>query len=812
MAITDNIAGAYNCEDNAANTTVTDSSGSNDGTASTNTSNITTTGKVNNGFVFDGSTEYFTVPNGVLNWAGDFTISFWFKNNSDTAMCFVGTQTGGTSGFTIDYNVNAGAGNLGATFAGKGNSAAAWTPDNNWNHVFVTYNATDDDLIVYLNNSVHASNLNITAPPNNSAAIGIGRRESIGDSYFDGSVDGVYFWDRVITSDERDTVYNSGNGAEYPFTEDEIDEDDTTTLSDSLTINRNAKTFLIDEDDTTTLSDSLTIERPSRIFSLDVADTTNISDSLAIAKVIDQIIDEDDTVTLNDTLTLVPVLQAEGVKVEIQIDGQVQSDVKSSVVERSQNEFNTISSFSIKFDNVAGRHNDDFEINQEVNILADIDKNPETVIINGVIDDIDFSGSGTKEVLTVSGREFGSVLQDIIVSPRIFKDTEVSSIVNSLMSQNVKSITTNNVNVTTTTVDKITFTNISVFDALIQLAEISGYFFYVDTDKDLHFEQKNSTSSGVTLDNTNSNSARFTTSDSDQYTKVTVQGDRQLTGAESIQTTGTDNTGSVYVLDAKPYNTLVTLSGASNTVLQPGGIVNINDPATDNVKYLVDFQGQTVTLTSGTAAGDNIQANGSVVIFNYQRSTPVLSVKQIASNFPKHKIITDRNIKDIDEASTKAQTFLDEHKDVKVQGRVDVKSVLDVTPGHTVLVNLPNQGQNNQTYAITNAKYEFNPTNIQSQRILSLKLNRKISDFVDIMKEQILRLRAIESSETDSSITNLELGSSVVGVRNINRVISTSIGSAFYFHTPNHNILNSPSSLLGDMRTGSTVFENGIKI
>jgi prophage tail gpP-like protein len=444
--------------------------------------------------------------------------------------------------------------------------------------------------------------------------------------------------------------------------------------------------------------------------------------------------------------------------------------------------------------------------------VTDIRSISATKLLNGKIDDINYSGKDNNELLTISGRDFGSILQDIIVSPRIFKDTEVSEIVTAIMSQNISQITTNNVNTTTTTLDKITFTNISVYDALHQLAELAGFYFYVDTDKDLHFEEKESISSGITLDNTNTVSAKFTTSEQDQYTKVTVQGDRQLTAAEQIMTTGTDNTGSTYILDDKPYSVGVVLSGASNTTLSPGGVFNISDPAEENVKYLVDFQNRSVILTSGTTAGDNIQATGSVVIFNYNRSTPVISIKEVPANYPKHKIITDRNIKDINEAADKAQTFLDEHKNPKTEEIVEIDGIVDVTPGNTTIVNLPNHNQNNVTYAITNALYEFNPTNIRSDRVLTVRLNKKISNFIDIMKEQVLRLRALESSETDSSITSVETETNPIGVANTTEVISRSIGSAFYFHTPGHDQLNSPTALLGDVRVGSTVFQNGIKI
>jgi hypothetical protein len=37
----------------------------------------------------------------------------------------------------------------------------------------------------------------------------------------------------------------------------------------------------------------------------------------------------------------------------------------------------------------------------------------------------------------------------------------------------------------------------SIFDCISQLAEISGFYFYIDADKDLHFEQKNTISTGL---------------------------------------------------------------------------------------------------------------------------------------------------------------------------------------------------------------------------------------------------------------------------------------------------------------------------
>ena len=147
------------------------------------------------------------------------------------------------------------------------------------------------------------------------------------------------------------------------------------------------------------------------------------------------------------------------VSTKIQTNGTIITAAKSIVVNRSQNEYNSTSTWEITFDNVEGRHSGEFNINDEINIYADFATEATTLVLNGVIDDVSYGGRATREDLVISGRDFGSILQDVIISPRIFKDTEASEIVLSIMSQNISRITTNNVNTTSTIIDKITFTN-----------------------------------------------------------------------------------------------------------------------------------------------------------------------------------------------------------------------------------------------------------------------------------------------------------------------------------------------------------------
>jgi len=487
-------------------------------------------------------------------------------------------------------------------------------------------------------------------------------------------------------------------------------------------------------------------------------------------------------------------------------------------VMRNIGEFNSTSSFIAEFDSPFGRHSDDFSLNDEVIIKADKNTDPATTkIFTGVIEDIRFRGSGVREKLILSGRDLGAVLQDIIVQPRIFKDQEVSTIVTDIMSQNVSSslITVTNVNVTTTIVEKITFNNISVFDALKNLAAASGFIFFVDENKDLHFEEKSSTSTGVTLNETNSPEGNFTTRDRDVFNRVQVFGARGLTGVRQTFTKGTDNTGSKYILTDQPHDMVVTTSGPQNVVLSPGGILNINDPATEDIKYLVDFIGKSVILTSGTAAGNNIQATGSVVIMDYQRSTPLIGFKEDiisqAAHGLKDKKITNLNIRSQEEATTTALDFLNEHKNPRTQGTLTVKGLVgSLNVSQTVVVNLPNFGQSGVTYDILQTSYDFNPKSVQSERVITVDLNRKNSDFIDTMKENILRLRALEASQQDAQITTFKSSLGSIGVSGVAVAVTRDIGSAFYFHTVGplgrHDQFNSPIALLGDMRkAGSTV-------
>lgn len=499
------------------------------------------------------------------------------------------------------------------------------------------------------------------------------------------------------------------------------------------------------------------------------------------------------------------------INTKVTIQGTQINDIKSFSVERNIGDFNANSNFVLNIDNYSGRHASDFSVNDEVQIFADIDTNPATTkIFTGVVEKISFSGFESTEQLKIIGRDFGAILQDMTVQPVVYTNEDAGAIAKKIIEQNaVGIVTTNNVDTSSgTTLSKISFNHKNLFDALKQLAELANFIFFVDENKDVHFEAKESISSGLTFDNTNVLQGDFKSDDREVFNKIWVYGDRQLTGATDL---GGIGAGSIFTLTDKPHNTRVFV----NSVLQePGGIIGINNPATESVQYLVNFQDKQIVFTSGTTAGDNIPTSGtSNVSIDYERSTPILKFLQDAdsiTNFgPKTKVIIDKTIKNFDEANDRAVTFLAENKDVKIQGNLRLKGVLAITPGNTAVVDLPNFDINNQTYGVLSVRYDFNKKNNLNEDVLSISLNKKLSDFTDVMKDQMNRMKDVEAGPLEGTLTRLETVIDDVPIDSGFQVWGFGIGSNFVLHNPIQGQLHSSDSLIGRIDSGSTLIQSG---
>jgi prophage tail gpP-like protein len=496
------------------------------------------------------------------------------------------------------------------------------------------------------------------------------------------------------------------------------------------------------------------------------------------------------------------------IKTEVYINSQIISDIKDIRVNRSLSENNGASNFTMSLNNKFGQHKDSFNLNDDIKIYID-EGEGNYLLFGGVLENIDFGGEGTKEDLEISGRDYSAIMQDRLIQPIAYRDTEISQIVIDIMHNNVPEISTDNVKTTDTNIDRITFNHLNVFDAIKSLAETAGFYFFVSPNKELYFEQRGLNPSEETLDNTNIIEGSFRNNDHDIYNSVWVYGRRILTGYK-------DNfigngTGSVFTLTDKPHNTNVTINGSQ---IQPGGIEGMDNPQYDDIKYLVDFDKKQIIFTSGISAGNNIPPNNGSIIITYDRGTPILKYRQDNTSIQnyglKTKLIVDKNIQSFEEASQKANTFLTENKDPIIEGNLKLNKIVNLNPGEGVTVNLPNFGINNQEYTIIESSYQFSPSSTYQEDILSVRLNKKVDKFEDTIKEIILNQKALETSELQGYLTNFQSSIGSIGVQTHYELwTSNATKTAFKFHVEGRNKFNSQKAVLGPWLVGSNLLISG---
>jgi hypothetical protein len=85
-----------------------------------------------------------------------------------------------------------------------------------WYHAIAWYNPTAQRSYVQLNNGIPIQSGATFVPNVSSASFAIGATD-VGTNTFFGRIDDPGKWDRVLTGDERDDLWNGGSGLSYPF-------------------------------------------------------------------------------------------------------------------------------------------------------------------------------------------------------------------------------------------------------------------------------------------------------------------------------------------------------------------------------------------------------------------------------------------------------------------------------------------------------------------------------------------------------------------------------------------------------------------
>lgn len=222
MALTDNLVSYYKLDGDA-----TDAYGSNDG--SVNGATLTSSGKINQAYDFDGSDDY--IDTGYDFELGEstnpeYTVSQWFKTSgqgwllndqdSDAGRDFI-------SGVDVDGSIKPDY----FRFAVNGFSYQIFSNnpvnDGEWHHAVCIKDS--GTIKLYIDGTLQGTTSGVPNHTKDTKKYVIGYNQQGNNNYFLGKVDEVGIWNRPLTSTEITKLYNEGAGFQYPFeeqTEDSI--------------------------------------------------------------------------------------------------------------------------------------------------------------------------------------------------------------------------------------------------------------------------------------------------------------------------------------------------------------------------------------------------------------------------------------------------------------------------------------------------------------------------------------------------------------------------------------------------------------
>lgn len=225
MALIDNIVSYWKFDESSGD--AADSHGSN--TLVNNGSTPYVTGKINNGADLEASSsQVFALGDGSqsgLDFVGNLSISMWVNPESITGAHGLVTKfrdTNGTKSYRFSFDTT----DMFLTISDNGTAETnvIWSnplTTGSWQHLVLTYTAATGEATLYHNGTAISTQTGLaTSIFNSSSAFRIGSRSSSTDTaqqFFDGIIDEVGVWSKVLTSGEVTQLYNSGNGFTYPF-------------------------------------------------------------------------------------------------------------------------------------------------------------------------------------------------------------------------------------------------------------------------------------------------------------------------------------------------------------------------------------------------------------------------------------------------------------------------------------------------------------------------------------------------------------------------------------------------------------------
>jgi len=173
-------------------------------------------GKINSGANFNGSSKYIRLGTGSSLNLVQMTFSAWIRplNYGNYYMVLTRCVSNGGSQSTYELRLESGSGTLNLLGASTSVSSGFSPPVNQWTHICFT--RTSGRAVIFYRNGVAQGTgtlSNVTDLPSDPTYLG-----TRPDGYaFNGSIDEVGIWDRVLTPTEVADLYNLGAANPYSF-------------------------------------------------------------------------------------------------------------------------------------------------------------------------------------------------------------------------------------------------------------------------------------------------------------------------------------------------------------------------------------------------------------------------------------------------------------------------------------------------------------------------------------------------------------------------------------------------------------------
>ena len=154
----------------------------------------------------------------------DFTFSCWVKLESETGWRGgIIAKNGGddnTDEYLLEYEASGIQRWRFKVANGTSSQTVAWGSQPStatWYHIMVWHDSANDQIALVVNNGTPVTAAWTGGTQNGTAGFYIGTMSYNQGFRFDGIIDEVGFWKRLLTADEKTTLYNGGTGLSYPF-------------------------------------------------------------------------------------------------------------------------------------------------------------------------------------------------------------------------------------------------------------------------------------------------------------------------------------------------------------------------------------------------------------------------------------------------------------------------------------------------------------------------------------------------------------------------------------------------------------------